>query len=126
MLGSHRRTTLVVVATAMATVTNAFTASSFTNNVFGHRSQSISSQRLRMAIETIEYTIYPDGRIEERVRGVKGDNCHKITDDIHQQLGEVIATQPTEEMYEQEIKVDQTLTNSVGESGDSWTGGTSW
>ena len=87
-----------------------------------------TESRLKMGIETIEYTIYPDGRVEERVRGVKGDNCHKITDEINQHLGEVVSTRPTEEMYEQEIKVEQTVTESIGESsngtGDSWS--SSW
>ena len=29
-------------------------------------------------IEQIEYKIYPDGRVEETVRGVKGSDCHKV------------------------------------------------
>ena len=74
-------------------------------------------------IEQMEYKIYPDGRVEELVRGIKGNNCHKVTQSIHEQLGEVIATQPTEELYEQEVQVSQTLyntdsTTSTGGSGD--------
>jgi Protein of unknown function (DUF2997) len=72
-------------------------------------------------IEQMEYKIYPDGRVEELVRGIKGNNCHKVTQSIHEQLGEVIATQPTEELYEQEVQVSQTLYNT-----DSTSGGGDW
>ena len=82
-----------------------------------------------MTIERIEFTIYPDGRVEEVVRGIKGDNCHKITDEINQHLGKVIDSKPTEEFYEQKIVVDQTITENIGTGGDnnsgSW-GSSSW
>lgn len=39
------------------------------------------------AIEQIEFKIYPDGRVEETVRGVKGNNCHKVTEKINEALG---------------------------------------
>lgn len=75
------------------------------------------------SLEQIEFKIYPDGRVEETVRGVKGNNCHKVTERINEQLGEVISSQPTEEMFEQEVKVTQTLYQS--ESSD-WDGSSSW
>lgn len=82
------------------------------------------------SVEQIEYKIYPDGRIEETVRGVKGDDCHKITEAINKSLGKVIASEPTTELYEQELVMDQTLTESVGDgsssSGESWEGKASW
>ena len=81
-------------------------------------------------LEQIEFKIYPDGRVEETVRGVKGNNCHKVTEKINENLGKVIASEPTEEMYEQELVIDQTLSNTVGDSvnGDdtSWEGQSSW
>jgi Protein of unknown function (DUF2997) len=76
------------------------------------------------AVEQIEFKIYPDGRVEEIVRGVKGNNCHKVTEQINEQLGKVIQTQPTEEMYEQEVEVKQTLYQS-DVSGD-WEGSSTW
>jgi hypothetical protein len=76
------------------------------------------------AVEQIEFKIYPDGRVEEIVRGVKGNNCHKVTEQINEQLGKVIQTQPTEEMYEQEVEVKQTLYQSDN-SGD-WEGSSAW
>jgi hypothetical protein len=76
-------------------------------------------------IEQVEYKIFSDGRIEETVRGVKGNDCHKITDQISSKLGEVVATSPTEEMYEQEVVLDQTVKQTEG-TGDSFEGGSSW
>ena len=64
------------------------------------------------SLEQIEYKIYPDGRVEELVRGIKGNNCQTVTQAIHEQLGKVVATEPTEEMYEQEVQVSQTLYNT--------------
>lgn len=60
--------------------------------------------------------------------GVKGSDCQKITEKINAVLGEVVSSQPTEEMFEQEVKLDQTLTNNVDSSGggDSWEGASSW
>ena len=75
-------------------------------------------------IERIEFKIYPDGRVEEKVIGIKGENCQKVVEGINKALGEVIQSEPTEEMFEQEVTVDQTLTNNNG--GDSWEGASSW
>ena len=71
-------------------------------------------------LERIEFKIYPDGRVEEIVRGVKGANCHKITEDINKALGVVISTTPTEEMFEEEIVVNQKITQSDWEGSSSW------
>lgn len=72
-------------------------------------------------IETIEFKIYPDGRVEETVRGVKGNNCHAVTEKINESLGTVIASTPTEEMFEQPIQVTDTVNLSNG-----WDGSSSW
>ena len=73
-------------------------------------------------IEEIEFRIYPDGRVTEVVRGVKGKNCQDVTKAINKQLGNVVDSQPTEEMFEEEILVDQTLENKDG----GWEGSSSW
>ena len=47
------------------------------------RAQSSSLNKLNNdsgGIEEIEFRIYPDGRITEVVRGVKGKNCEKVTE----------------------------------------------
>ncbi len=80
-------------------------------------------------MEQIEFKIFPDGRVEEIVRGVKGNNCNKVTDTINQALGEVVASQPTEEMFEQEIVIENTLTQTLGDvvgGGNSWEGQSTW
>lgn len=77
------------------------------------------------SIEQIEFKIFPDGRVQETVRGVKGGHCHSVTEKINEQLGKVVNSAPTEEMFEQEVTVDQTLTQTEG---TSWDGSTpsSW
>jgi hypothetical protein len=103
----------------------------FTVRQFSKSSSSSSTSRL-FDMEQIEFKIFPDGRVEETVRGVKGDNCHKITESINESLGKVVASEPTEELYEQELVVEQTLTESVGTgddssaSSDSWEGQSTW
>ena len=57
-------------------------------------------------MEEIEYTIYPDGRIEQIVKGVKGEDCLKLTAEIEEELGEVVSQKPTGEMFEQKVEVE--------------------
>jgi len=68
-----------------------------------------------LAIKYLQLIVFV-GRVEEVVRGVKGEACLEVTAAINEALGEVIATKPTEEMYEQEVEVDQTntLTDGLG------------
>jgi hypothetical protein len=75
-------------------------------------------------IETIEFRIFPDGRVEEVVRGVKGVNCNKVTDEINAALGKVIDTRPTEEMYETELKIDNVV--QITDSSSDWEGSSTW
>ena len=44
------------------------------------RSRSSSLNNDSGGIEEIEFRIYPDGRVTEVVRGVKGNNCEKVTE----------------------------------------------
>lgn len=74
------------------------------------------------SMEQIEFKIHADGRVEETVRGVKGNNCHKVTEKINKQLGKVVASSPTEEMFEEEVKVQQTIYQSESD----WEGSSSW
>jgi hypothetical protein len=74
-------------------------------------------------IEQIEFKIYPDGRIEETVRGIKGGDCHKVTEEINNNLGKVTTSSPTEEMYEQEVIINQ---NVEVKNDSGWEGSSSW
>lgn len=76
-------------------------------------------------IEEIEFRIYPDGRVTETVRGVKGGNCQKVTEAINKQLGTVVDSAPTEEMYEQELEIIQTVEEKVNDGGE-WDGASTW
>jgi len=89
--------------------------SSWGSNNFGGSSSSSSG-----GLVELKYKIHPGGRVEELVSGVKGGQCHKVTESVEAALGEVVATEPTEEMYENEVIVtqDATLSNSWDGSGD--------
>jgi hypothetical protein len=54
-----------------------------------------------MPMEQIEFVIRPDGTVEERVVGVKGADCRKLTQDIEAAVGVVEASEPTAEYFEQ-------------------------
>eukprot|EP00965_Chrysotila_dentata_P251724 6210226-Pleurochrysis_carterae.AAC.3 len=62
------------------------------------------------------FIIHADGRVEERVQGVKGANCQKVTQEIEQALGEVYQTEATQEMYEQVVEVENTVSQTWGAS----------
>jgi Protein of unknown function (DUF2997) len=63
-----------------------------------------------MALETLEFTIYPDGRVQEKVTGVTGSSCAKVTAEIEEAIGQVVSHSPTEEFFAQENF--QTASNS--------------
>ena len=57
-----------------------------------------------MSTETLEFTIYPDGRVVETVKGVKGGQCSKLTEDIEAKLGVVTHRSDTDERYQTETE----------------------
>lgn len=54
-------------------------------------------------METLEFVIYPDGRVHEKVTGVTGSSCAEVTAAIEAQLGRVVAQEPTSEYFEQPL-----------------------
>jgi hypothetical protein len=54
-------------------------------------------------METLEFIIYPDGRVEEKVTGVVGNSCSEVTAAIEAQLGRVISQETTSEYFAQEV-----------------------
>lgn len=71
-------------------------------------------------MQELEFIIHPDGRVEERVRGIKGTDCQSVTAEINKQLGEVIETKPTSEMFEQKVELSVDTEAAVTETwGDS-------
>jgi Protein of unknown function (DUF2997) len=53
-------------------------------------------------METLEFIIYPDGRVQEKVTGITGASCAEVTAAIEAQLGQVIHYQPTAEYFSKE------------------------
>ena len=53
-------------------------------------------------METLEFIIYPDGRVKETVTGIVGSSCQEVTAAIEKQLGVVIDQKQTAEYYAQE------------------------
>ncbi|MGF1481159.1 MAG: DUF2997 domain-containing protein [Cyanophyceae cyanobacterium] len=58
-------------------------------------------------METLEFTIYPDGRVKEKVTGVVGASCQEVTAAIEAQLGQVVSQEKSSEYYAQEVQVAQ-------------------
>ena len=50
-------------------------------------------------METLEFIIYPDGRVKETVTGIVGASCAEVTAAIEAQLGPVVAQQNTSEYF---------------------------
>jgi len=53
-------------------------------------------------METLEFVIYPDGRVKETVTGIVGSSCQEVTAAIEEQLGIVVNQKQTAEYYAQE------------------------
>ncbi|WP_088894409.1 DUF2997 domain-containing protein [Leptolyngbya ohadii] len=55
-------------------------------------------------METLEFIIYPDGRVQEKVTGIIGASCAEVTAAIEAQLGQVVAQETTSEYYTQPVQ----------------------
>ncbi len=62
-------------------------------------------------METLEFIIYPDGRVQEKVTGIMGASCAEVTAAIEAQLGIVQQQQSTSEYFTQTIKSDTSVAN---------------
>lgn len=54
-----------------------------------------------MNMETLEFIIYPDGRVKEMVTGIVGASCQEVTAAIEAQLGQVLSQENTADYYSQ-------------------------
>ncbi|MGK7880201.1 MAG: DUF2997 domain-containing protein [Crocosphaera sp.] len=66
-----------------------------------------------MNMETLEFVIYPDGRVKEMVTGIIGSSCQEVTAAIEAQLGRVVSTEKTSQYYEQPITESTKATNQA-------------
>lgn len=64
-------------------------------------------------METLEFVIYPDGRVKEMVTGIVGASCAEVTAAIEAQLGEVTAHEKSAEYYAQPVMVSSQVSSSV-------------
>lgn len=71
-----------------------------------------------MSMETLEFIIYPDGRVKEKVTGIVGKSCEEVTAAIESQLGNVVSNEKTSEYFTEKIS-QESLTNSKV-SNQSW------
>ena len=54
-----------------------------------------------MPMQTICFRIRPDGHVEERVEGLRGDTCQSLTTAVESRLGAVVSCHPTADHYAQ-------------------------
>jgi hypothetical protein len=54
-------------------------------------------------METLEFVIYPDGRVQEKVTGITGASCAEVTAAIEAQLGQVVTFEQTSEYFSQAV-----------------------
>ena len=54
-------------------------------------------------METLEFIIYPDGRVQETVTGIVGASCAEVTAAIEAQLGQVLTQETTSEYFAQQV-----------------------
>ena len=64
-------------------------------------------------METLEFIIYPDGRVQEKVTGIMGRSCAEVTAAVEAQLGLVQQQQVTSEYFAQVTKTDTSVTNAA-------------
>ncbi len=64
------------------------------------------------SMETLEFIIYPDGRVQEKVTGIVGNSCAEVTAAIEEQLGVVLHRQPTSEQFASQVREQSGIVNS--------------
>lgn len=66
-----------------------------------------------MSMETLEFIIYPDGRVQETVTGIIGKSCQEVTVAVEAQLGRVISQSTTADFYTQPLNQTSELNQST-------------
>jgi Protein of unknown function (DUF2997) len=66
-----------------------------------------------MSMETLEFIIYPDGRVQEKVTGVVGKSCTVVTAVIEAELGHVVSQSQTAEYFAPTVELTATATNQA-------------
>jgi hypothetical protein len=66
-----------------------------------------------MNMETLEFVIYPDGRVQEKVTGIVGASCTEVTAAIEAELGIVLTQESTSEYFAQQQHQSDIATTQV-------------
>ncbi|WP_416676564.1 DUF2997 domain-containing protein [Egbenema bharatensis] len=69
-------------------------------------------------METLEFIIYPDGRVQEKVTGIVGRSCAEVTAAIEAKLGRVVNQETTSEYYTQPVQ--QSVSNPTQTTHSEW------
>ena len=64
-------------------------------------------------METLEFVIYPDGRVKEKVTGIVGNSCAEVTAAIEAQLGQVVSQEATSEYFAEVVQESATATTQA-------------
>lgn len=64
-------------------------------------------------METLEFVIYPDGRVQEKVTGIIGSSCAEVTAAIEAKLGQVVHQESTSEFFAQPVQQTSTQTQAT-------------
>lgn len=73
-----------------------------------------------MAMETLEFVIYPDGRVEEKVTGIVGRSCAEVTAAIEAKLGRVVTQQISGDFFAQAVIESGNQLQSQGAATSQW------
>lgn len=71
-------------------------------------------------METLEFIIHPDGRVEEKVTGIVGRSCAEVTAAIEAKLGRVVNQETTSEFYTQSIQQSASVQQSQATYSEWW------
>jgi hypothetical protein len=69
-------------------------------------------------MESLEFIIYPDGRVKETVTGIIGKSCEEVTKAIEAQLGLVVSQDKTSEYFAQKVEQTNNANNQL--KYDNW------
>ncbi len=73
-----------------------------------------------MSLETLEFVIYPDGRVQEKVTGIIGNSCAEVTKAIEEQLGLVLHQENTADYFAQQSYQTNPATNTNQVTASEW------
>ncbi|WP_036482382.1 DUF2997 domain-containing protein [Myxosarcina sp. GI1] len=71
-------------------------------------------------METLEFIIYPDGRVKETVTGIVGSSCQEVTRAIEAQLGVVVSQLQTSDYYAQQVNQSEKVATQSTFSASDW------